>query len=86
LASGHSYSVRRFAFGLGARTSVSNILASYYLQKAYTVGQLVRIGETQGRIIRMTPTAVLLEASEGRIYVPAKAFSEITSVLLTEES
>ena len=58
------------AFGLGARTAVSNILASYYLQKTYTPGHNVRIGEIEGEIIQITPTAVVLATPEGRTLVP----------------
>jgi small-conductance mechanosensitive channel len=73
------------AFGLGARTTVSNILASYYLQKSYSVGHVVRVGDQQGEIVEITPTAVILKSAEGRVLVPAKIFSEMISVLLTGE-
>ena len=71
------------AFGLGARVTVSNILASHYLQKAYTVGQRVKIGEWEGEIVQITATAVVLESGVGRALVPARMFSETASVLLT---
>ncbi|KAA3662107.1 MAG: hypothetical protein DWQ10_03190 [Calditrichaeota bacterium] len=73
------------AFGLGARTSVSNILASYYLQSRYREGHTIKIGEIEGQIIQITPTAVVLESTVGKITIPAKKFSEETSTLLTEE-
>jgi small-conductance mechanosensitive channel len=73
------------AFGLGARPFVSDILASYYLQKIYKVGQIVKFGETKGKIIRITQIAVIIETSEGQIYVPAKMFDEMTSLLSREE-
>jgi small-conductance mechanosensitive channel len=73
------------AFGFGARTTVSNILSAHYLRKTYQVGDMVRIGEGKGRIVQISPTAVILDSPEGQIYVPAKAFSEMTSILLTEE-
>ena len=74
------------AFALGARTSVANILASHYLQKTYKVGHRVKIGEIQGEIVQITPTAVLLETAEGRVTVPAKQFGEAVSILLIERS
>lgn len=73
------------AFGLGARTSVSNILASHYLQKYFLVGQTVRIGGMEGRIVEFAATSVILESQEGRIHVPAVQFEEMISVLYTEE-
>ena len=74
------------AFGLGARTTVSNLIAAHYLQRSYRVNQRIRIGEHQGRILEMRPTEVLLETAEGVTLVPAKDFAERTSVLLGEEA
>jgi small-conductance mechanosensitive channel len=74
------------AFGLGARAAVSNIIASHYIAQAYRVGQTVRIGEVEGKIVQTTPTAVFMATPEGRFMVPASRFSEMTSVLLTETS
>ena len=72
------------AFGLGARTAVSSIIASYYVAQAYRIGQLVRIGGIEGTIVQTTPTAVFLDTPQGRVLVPAKQFSEEASVLVTE--
>jgi small-conductance mechanosensitive channel len=74
------------AFGLGARTTVSNLIAAHYLQRTYRVNQRIRIGEHEGRILELKPMGVLLETAEGVTLVPAKTFSEETSVLLGEES
>lgn len=71
-------------FALGARTTVANILASYYLQKTYRIGHRVSVGNYQGEIVRITATAVLLDAEEGRISVPASVFAEQASILLVE--
>jgi hypothetical protein len=74
------------AFGLGARTAVSNIIASHYVAQAYQAGQMVRIGSVEGKIVETTPTAVFVATPEGRFMVPASQFSELTSVLLTERA
>jgi len=73
------------AFGIGSKETVSNILASYYLQKTYRVGQEVRIAGLEGRILEITSTAVSLDAPVGRVLVPARKFSEEASVLLKGE-
>lgn len=70
------------AFGLGARTAVSNIIAAHYLRQSYRVGQTVRVGSVQGRIVEVTSAAVILDAVEGRVLVPARQFSETVSVLV----
>jgi small-conductance mechanosensitive channel len=74
------------AFGLGARTAVSNIIGSHYLRQNYRVGHTVRIGEAQGKISEITDTMVILENANDRIVVPAKEFSEKMSILLRRES
>lgn len=74
------------AFGLGARTTVSNLISAHYLQRSYRVNQRIRIGEHEGRILEIRPTEVMLDTSEGVTLIPAKAFSEETSVLLSEDA
>ncbi len=70
------------AFGLGARSSVGNILASRYVRRVYEVGDVVRTGEYEGRILEITDTAVMLESEQGRVMVPAQRFNEESSLLL----
>lgn len=72
------------AFGLGARTAVSNIIASHYIAQIYRVGQTVRLAGVEGKIVQTTPTAVFVAARDGRVMIPANQFSEMTSVLVTE--
>ena len=70
--------------GLGARTAVSNIIASHYVAQAYRVGQTVRVAGVEGRIVETTPTAVFVAGPEGRVMIPAKTFAENASTLVTE--
>ncbi len=83
---GAAFSSAGLAFGIGANTTVSNIVAAYYVSQNYTVGQIVRIGDCEGEIIQLTPTAVMLATREGRVMVPAKRFSEEASLLLVGEA
>ncbi|CAN5255151.1 hypothetical protein BH23GEM2_BH23GEM2_16390 [soil metagenome] len=73
------------AFGLGASTAVSNIIASHYVAQSYRIGQTVRVADIEGKIIQTTPTAVFVSGAQGRVMIPARHFSEMASVLLTEE-
>ena len=77
-----TFGAAALAFGLGARNAVSNIIAARYIRRAYENGDLVRVGEFEGRIIEITQTAVMLDAETGRIMVPAHRFNDETSVLL----
>ena len=83
---GAAFASAGLAFGIGANITVSNIVAAYYVSQNYTVGQTVRIGDIEGEIIQLTPTAVMLAAREGRVLVPAKRFSEEASLLLVGEA
>ncbi len=74
------------AFALGAKTAVRDIIASHYVTKNYSLGQTVRVGEIQGRIIELTLTSVCVETNEGRMYIPAHRFSQEMTLILKEES
>ncbi|KPK17313.1 MAG: hypothetical protein AMJ62_01225 [Myxococcales bacterium SG8_38] len=73
------------AFGLGAREVMSDILAMHYVNKYYRIGQVVRIGSDQGRIIRTSRTAVFLESPEGELSIPGRQFNEHRCVLVSRE-
>lgn len=70
------------AFGLGAGTAVSNLVASHYLRQTFRPGQRVRIGDVEGTLREITPTSAVLDAVEGRLHVPAKHFGEAVAVQL----
>jgi len=72
------------AFGLGARTAVSNLIAAHNLSRTYQVGQTIRIGDLEGRIVESTPRAIIIATDRGRVLVPAKKFDEEVSLLVTE--
>jgi len=73
------------AMSLGARTYVANLIGTRYLRDTYRVGQRVRIGEYEGKILDFSPTGVVLETAAGRTILPGKVFQEQPSVLLVEQ-
>jgi len=73
------------SFALGARASVSNILAAYYVRKGYKVGDVIQIGETKGKITKINSTNVVLENEIGRLTIPAKEFNESKSYLIKRD-
>lgn len=73
------------AFALGAKTSVSNIIATYYIRKMYKIGDYVRMGEIEGTIIKIEGTTVVLEVEMGQYIIPAKEFNETKSLLLKKK-
>lgn len=72
------------AFGMGAKDTVGNIIASHYFTQTYRTGQIIRLGDIEGEIVQTTPTAVILATREGRMAIPARKFSEEASLLLTQ--
>lgn len=69
------------ALSLGARTYVANLIGGHHLRHSYSVGQTIRIGGYEGRILDLTPVAVVLETDEGRVTLPAKLAGEEAVVL-----
>lgn len=74
------------AFGLGARTHVSNIIAVNQLRKLYQPGDRIRIGDIEGRLLEITLSRVLIETDSGSVSVPAKLFDEQTVTTLEKGS
>lgn len=73
------------AFGLGAKTSVSNILAAFYVRKRYKEGDLIKIGEIEGRIVKIDVTLVIIDTETGQLSIPAKEFNENISCLIKKK-
>jgi small-conductance mechanosensitive channel len=73
---GSAFGASALAFGLGARVTVGNIIASHYARKEYTPGQRIAINGLEGTIDQITRTHVILRTDDGAIAVPASRFSE----------
>jgi hypothetical protein len=73
------------AFALGARVSVENLLATQAILQTYNVGDLVRIGDIEGRILRITRTSLVIETDAGQTLVPARRFNEEVSVQIARD-
>ena len=74
------------AVSLGARPAVSNLIGAHYLRQSYQPGQVVRIGEFEGKIADMTSTSIVLETDQGSVALPAKLVHESPVILLTSET
>jgi len=73
------------SFGLGARATVANLIASHYLQPLFRVGQTIRVGDIRGTIVAFTPVAIMLDTPEGRVSVPASRFQESNATIETSK-
>jgi len=70
------------AFGLGARTHVSNIIAANQLRQVFQVGDKVRIADIEGRVTDISVSRVFMETTEGSVTVPAKLFDEKVAIII----
>lgn len=60
------------AVGLGAREHVANLIAAHHLRDAFAVGQVLRVGGYEGRLLEVTSTGFVLESEHGRTVLPAR--------------
>ena len=74
------------AFGLGARTHVSNIIAANQLRQLYQVGDIVRVGDVMGKVMDLTVSRVVIETEEGSVNIPAKIFDEQVTTIIEKGS
>jgi small-conductance mechanosensitive channel len=74
------------AFGLGSRDWVANVLSAHYVERLYRTGQTIRVRDIEGRIVRITETAVILENDEGEVALPAREFASNPSTLVLRKA
>jgi hypothetical protein len=70
------------AISLGARIHVANLIGAQQPRRSYELGQRIRVGGFEGRILEFAPHAVVLETDNGRVSLPGRIFSEEPVVLL----
>ncbi len=64
------------AFGFGARGLVANLMGVRYLGNEMRLGDDIRVGDNQGRIVEVSSTFVVLDTADGRLRLPGKVFNE----------
>lgn len=64
------------AVGFGAREYVANLIGAHHLKQAFPVGQVIRIGNHQGRVLEVTPTVIILETTDGRVTLPGAVYNQ----------
>ena len=73
------------AASLGARGYVANLIGAHYLRQAFSVGQRVRVGGHEGRILEVTAVTLVLQTDEGRVSLPGRVLHEDAIVLVLKE-
>lgn len=72
------------SYGLGSQTLVANIIGIQRIRKHCSVGERLKIGDTEGEVIEFSQTSIILDAKDGRVVVPAKLFQEQLSRILND--
>ncbi|HKL77784.1 MAG TPA: hypothetical protein VJ985_05380, partial [Gammaproteobacteria bacterium] len=72
------------AASLGSGTFVANLIGAHHLRQQYRPGQLLRVGDYEGRVLALTATTLVLDCPEGRVSLPGKAFNEQPIILRPE--
>ncbi len=70
------------AISTGARQHIANQIGARQIRQSLDVGQTIRIGGYEGRILEISARSVLLESGEGRVSLPGHMFSELPFVVL----
>ncbi len=70
------------SFGLGAKTTTSNIIAAHYLRRKYNVGDRIRINNIEGIVTEIGSTFISIDTDEGLMMVPAEQFNVYISTRL----
>ena len=71
------------AFALGARAYVANLIARRDLEQ-YREGDRLRIDETEGTVVEVLRTGLVLATPEGLVTIPAARFTDTTVTRLTD--
>lgn len=71
---------------LGARTTMNNLISVHIFRNHHKLGERIRIGEHEGKIIEFTSTHVVLDTNEGVVSLPAKIMSENVVITLQDIS
>ena len=73
-----------FAFALGAKEHVANLIAYRTLQDLKP-GERIRIDRYTGTVVEVQRTAIVINTNEGRAYIPPSLVSTTTLVRLTND-
>ncbi|HEY5622318.1 MAG TPA: hypothetical protein VIV14_01060 [Gammaproteobacteria bacterium] len=64
------------AMALGTREHLANLIGARYLRKHYRVGDKIRVGSIEGRILQIVDGCVFVESDDGDISIPGVYFAQ----------
>lgn len=72
------------SLALGTREHLSNLVGTRYARKRYHVGERVRVGDFEGRIIEISDGCLFLETEHGDVSIPGTYFTREPFVKLAD--
>ncbi len=73
------------AFGIGARHTISHLLAMRNVRQYYQMGQMVTVAGITGQVIDIKPHVIVLQTTDGKAIVPGNIFYENVTTLIEPE-
>lgn len=71
---------------LGARHYVADLIGARRARAAFAIGQTIRVGALQGRILDINAVSVVLEVSDGRAVLPASQLIEQAVIICADDA
>ncbi|MGB0838834.1 MAG: mechanosensitive ion channel family protein [Chitinophagales bacterium] len=60
------------SYGIASRHVLSNILASYFSRKTFEVGQVIRLDDIEGEIVKIDSVAITIQTKQNKVIVPTQ--------------
>ncbi len=60
------------SYGIASRKILSSMLAAYFSRHTYEVGQVIRIDDIEGQIIKITKVFLVLQTADDKVVIPTK--------------
>jgi hypothetical protein len=64
------------AMALGTREHLANLIGTRYLRKHFRVGDIIRVGTIEGRIVQIVDGCVFVESDDGDVTIPGGYFAQ----------
>ena len=74
------------AVSLGTKTMVSNMISIHFFKQSYRIGDRIKLGDYDGKILEFTPTNIVIDTEQGVVSLPAKMFGEQATISYQESA
>lgn len=61
-------------YGLASREVLSNLISSFYMKQRFQIGQVIKVGNAKGEIVKIDKLSLTIESNESLITIPFRDF------------